>query len=80
MRARHEARNRLIGDGLILYKKKTRLTNVQLGKQFGIGHEKIAEIMDGKDVKLSLRNVWRLMDIAGLEIKRRNSADNQDSA
>lgn len=68
-RAKYEARCRVIGDGLTLYKARNQLTNLELGKTFGLNHETVAKIMSGKDVKISMLKFWRLLDIAGVELK-----------
>lgn len=70
---RDSAKRRMLGDGLTVFKARNKLTNKQLGAEFGVGHEMVAKIMDGEDVKLSMHNLWRLLDIAGLEITRRTS-------
>lgn len=67
---RCKAKCRMVGDGLTVFKARRKLTNKQLGAEFGIGHEMVAKIMEGQDVKLSMHNLWRLLDVAGLEVNR----------
>ena len=43
-RAKYEARCRVIGDGLTLYKARNQLTNLELGKTFGLNHETVAKM------------------------------------
>lgn len=70
---RDAAKRRMIGDGLTIFKARNKLTNRQLAAEFGVGHEMVAKILDGEEVKLSMSNFWRLLDIAGLELTRRTS-------
>ena len=71
IKAKNDAKRRMIGDGLAVFKAKNKLTNKQLGARLGFCNITIAKIVDGENVKVSLDQMWRLLDVAGIEIRKR---------
>lgn len=62
-------------DGILIQKAKARLTNEQIGNGLEIGERTISKIINGGDVKLSLTQTMRLLQFAGLQLKRRDNLD-----
>lgn len=67
---RCKKKSRALGDGIAVYKVKNKMTNIQLGSEFGVSEKAIARILAGDDVCLRSSVFWRLMDAADLEVTR----------
>lgn len=72
---RHERRSRSLADGLAAYKSRNRLTNENLADELGVGKNTVTRLLCGEDVKVSVMTCWRLLEVAGLEVKQRSWDD-----
>ena len=70
-RQRYERRTRTLADGLAAYKSRNRLTNENLAEITGIGKNSITRLLCGEDVKMSMMTYWRLLELAGLDLKQK---------
>ena len=68
---RYERRNRTLADGLAAYKSRNRLTNENLAEMTGIGKNTVTRLLSGEDVKMSTMTYWRLLEMAGLDLKQK---------
>lgn len=73
-RQRHERRSRSLADGLAAYKSRNRLTNENLAEELGIGKNTVTRLLCGEDVKVSVFTYWRMLEIAGLDVKQKEIA------
>lgn len=70
-KARFDAKSQLLADGLAAFKNRNHLTNRQISDGFGMCHTTITKLLEGDDVKLPIKTVWRVLEIAGLEVHPR---------
>lgn len=68
--ARYERRSSILADGLAAYKVRERLTNERLAVDLGIGKNTVTRLLNGEAVSLPIMTYWRLLEIAGIEVKR----------
>lgn len=73
-RQRHERRSRSLADGLAAYKSRNRLTNENLADELNVGKNTVTRLLCGDDVKVSVFTYWRLLEIAGLDVKQKEIA------
>ena len=68
---RCEARSQMLADGLAAFKNRHHLTNMNIGSEVGLSHSAIAKILDGEDLRIHTMTLFRLIEIAGLELRPR---------
>ena len=73
-RQRHERRSRTLADGLAAYKSRNRLTNENLAEELDVGKNTVTRLLCGEDVKVSVFTYWRMLEIAGLDVKQKEIA------
>lgn len=71
-RARCEAKSRILGDGLAVYKARGHLSNQDIANELGIGRTGVARLISGEDLTMPVYAVWKLLDLAGLEVRRKD--------
>lgn len=70
-----------IGDGLNNFKNRNRvtkrsgLTNEEIAKNLGMGNGTIGRIIAGEDVQIHMNKFFRVLDLAGMEIRARKEED-----
>lgn len=79
-RARCEAKSRMLGDGLAVYKARGHFTNQDIADELGIGRMGVARLISGEDLTMPIYAVWRLLDLAGLEVRRKEPGQREASA
>ena len=72
-RQRYERRTRVLADGLAAYKRRNRLTNENIAEMTGIGKNTVTRLLCGEDVKMSMMTYWQLLEIAGLDLKQKET-------
>lgn len=78
---RYKGLRRKIGDGLDSFKKHSRvtkrgsLTNKELAKNLEMGNGTVGKIIAGEDVQISVNKFFRVLDLAGMEIRPRREED-----
>jgi len=78
---RYKKLRRKIGDGLDSFKKHSRvtkrgsLTNKELAKNLEMGNGTVGKIIAGEDVQISVNKFFRVLDLAGMEIRPRREED-----
>lgn len=70
-RQAYENRTKALATGLIVYKTQSKLTNEQMAAQLKIGKNKLPKLLDGRDTMVTVGTFWALLDMAGLEIRRK---------
>lgn len=71
-RQAHENRSKALATGLIVYKTQAKLTNEQMAADLQIGKNKLPKLLDGQDTAVTVSTFWKLLDMAGLEIRRKD--------
>lgn len=69
----------MVGDRLTVYMKRHKITNEVLSDCFGfngrgnatVGRAKIGKLIQGENVTLPLHAVWKILDLAGIELKKK---------
>jgi hypothetical protein len=79
-RARCEAKSRILGDGLAVYKARGHLSNQDIANELGIGRTGVARLISGEDLTMPVYAVWKLLDLAGLEVRRKDQGQREASA
>ena len=63
--ARYKDRANRLADDLAVYKRRHKLTNLQIAKATGLGHMTVARLLDADvTVRLSLETYWKLEEMA----------------
>ena len=58
----------MVADGLAAWKNRKDMTNVTAGAFLGVGHETVAKLLKGQDVKMSYDTFLLLIEVAGLTL------------
>ena len=69
--ARCRKRTQALVEGLVLHKARNNAINRHISAAAGVGINAVGRLMTGGQVTLKLDAFWRLLDLAGLEVKRR---------
>ncbi len=72
--AKLDRQSKMLSDGLACYKAINKLTLEQIGSGLGMSKTTVMHIIDGKDKRIPIRAMWRLLDLAGLEVRRKEAA------
>ncbi len=64
-------RTQALVDGLVLHKSRHQVINRDIAAKAGLGINAVGQLMQGKQVMIRLDTFWRLLDLAGLEVRRR---------
>lgn len=72
-KARYERNQRALADGMAIVKNRTKATNKDMARELGINHETLAKILGAEDVRIGVLTLFRLLDVAGLEIKHKEA-------
>jgi hypothetical protein len=56
-------------DGMAVYKNRNGLSNLTMAQDLGIHHTVVAKILKAEPVQLDFNTLFRLLDLAGLELK-----------
>lgn len=55
-------------DGMAAYKNRKGLNNMAMGQELGIHHTVVSKILKAEPVQLDFNTLFRLLDLAGLEL------------
>lgn len=69
--ARCKKRTQALVDGLVVHKARTKALNKDISQEAGIGINMVGRLLRGDQVMMRLDAFWRLLDLAGLEIRKR---------
>lgn len=69
--ARCRKRTQALRDGLVLYKARHSVTNKELSETANIGINTVGQLLQGRQIMARVDTFWRLLDLAGLEVRRR---------
>lgn len=64
-------RSRALADGLAVYRNAEHMTLCGLMDATGLGEKAVSKLLSGEDLRLSVFQFWRLLDLAGLKIVKR---------
>lgn len=78
--AKLDRQSKMLGDGLTCYKALNRLTLEQIGTGLGMSKNTVLQIMNEKDVRIPIRTMWKLLDLVGLEVRRKEPGQREASA
>lgn len=68
---RYERLRDCIAGQLAKTKYRERLTAAQMAKRLGMAHDTFAKLMNGEDIKVTTTTWLRVLDMAGIVMKRR---------
>lgn len=69
--ARCRKRTQALVDGLVLHKARNKVINKDISVAAGMGINAVGRLMTGEQIMLKLDTFWRLLDLAGLEVRKR---------
>lgn len=69
--ARCRKRTQALVDGLVLHKARNNVINKDISADVGMGINAVGRLLQGQQVVVNLDTFWRLLDLAGLEVRRR---------
>lgn len=69
--ARCKKRTQALVDGLVIYKARNKALNRDIAQEAGIGINMVGRLLRGDQVMVRLDAFWRLLDLAGLEVRKR---------
>ena len=72
--AKLDRQNKMLGDGLACYKAINKLTLEQIGSGLGMSKTTVMHIIQGKDKRIPIQSFWKLLEMAGLEVRRKEAA------
>lgn len=64
-----------IADNLAITKRRTGMNMESMGAKIGISRSTMSRLMAGDDVTMSMSSLIRLLDLAGLTLKRRTEGE-----
>ncbi|MBC5733801.1 hypothetical protein [Lawsonibacter hominis] len=72
--AKYDRQGKLLSDGLACYKALNKLTLTQIGDGVGLSKTTVMHIIQGKDKCVPIQSFWKLLEMAGLEVRRKEAA------
>lgn len=60
-----------VADNLAVTKRRTGMNMEEMGAKVGISRNAMSKLLSGEDVTLPLSSLIRMLDLAGLTLKRR---------
>lgn len=69
--ARCKKRTQALVDGLVVHKARTKALNKDISNTVGMGINAVGQLLQGNQVMVRLDTFWRLLDLAGLEVRKR---------
>ena len=73
----YQERLKWMADGLAVYKNRNRLTNAEVASALSIGVNTVAKVLNADEVKLSTKDMLRLMFACGLTVGKKQEAVNE---
>lgn len=73
----YQERLKWMADGLAVYKNRNRLTNAEVASALSIGVNTVAKVLNADEVKLSTKDMLRLMFACGLTVCKKQEAVNE---
>lgn len=68
---RYERKTAALAGGLAAFKRRQHLTLSQMAEELPVGKNSLAKLLDGEEVMLPPTAFWKLLEVAGLEVKPR---------
>ena len=75
----YQERLKWMADGLAVYKNRNRLTNAEVASALSIGVNTVAKVLNADEVKLSTKDMLRLMFACGRTVGKKQEAVNEMS-
>lgn len=75
----YQERLKWMADGLAVYKNRNRLTNAEVASALSIGVNTVAKVLNADEVKLSTKDMLRLMFACGLTVGKKQEVTNEMS-
>lgn len=69
--ARCRRRTQALVDGLVVHKTRNKVINKDIGAAAGMGVNAVGQLLQGQQISMKLDTFWRLLDLAGLEVRKR---------
>jgi transcriptional regulator with XRE-family HTH domain len=60
-----------VADNLAVTKRRTGMNMEEMGAKVGISRNAMSKLLSGEDVTMSMSSLIRIIDLAGLTLKRR---------
>lgn len=60
-----------VADGLCITKRRTKMNLTEMGAKTGVSRNTMAKILSGDDVTLTMSSLMRVIDMAGLTLKKK---------
>lgn len=73
----YQDRLKWMADGLAIYKNRNHLTNAEVASTLSIGVNTVAKVLNAEEVKLSTKDMLRLMFACGLTVGKKQEATNE---
>lgn len=73
----YQDRLKWMADGLAVYKNRNRMTNAEVASALSIGVNTVAKVLNADEVKLSTKDMLRLMFACGLTVGKKQEAVNE---
>ena len=67
----YQDRLKWMADGLAVYKNRNRMTNAEVASALSIGVNTVAKVLNADEVKLSTKDMLRLMFACGLTVDKK---------
>ena len=71
MEQMYQRRLKWMADGLATYKNRQRMTNAEVASALSIGVNTVAKLLNAEEVKLSTKDMFRIMDACGLTVEKK---------
>lgn len=71
--AKLDRQSKMLSDGLACYKAINKLTLEQIGSGLGMSKTTVMHIIQGKDKCVPIQSFWKLLEMAGLEVRRKEA-------
>lgn len=68
---RNKRMRNAIADGLCITKRKTGMNLTEMGEKTGVSRNSMSKILSGEDVILPISSLMRILDLAGLTLKKK---------
>lgn len=73
----YQDRLKWMADGLAIYKNRNHLTNAEVASALSIGVNTVAKVLNADEVKLSTKDMLRLMFACGLTVGKKQEVINE---
>ena len=71
----YQDRLKWMADGLAIYKNRNRMTNAEVASTLHIGVNTVAKVLNAEEIKLSTKDMLRLMFACGLTVGKKKEEE-----